>query len=110
MEDMNLKSKIKLLRHNADWLGLRQVFESQTFRTIRDSHPIENFTSVSEGIMIEVLLNGQFAYAATSNMSEFSATHLAPAASVLSTLFVQCVNHSPGASVNRKFLLTDIAF
>ena len=69
MEDMNLKSKIKLLRHNADWLGLRKVSESQTFRTIRDSRPIENFTSVSEGVMVEVLLNGQFAYAATSNMS-----------------------------------------
>ena len=36
---------------------------------IRDGHPQANSTGISHGIMVEVLKNGQFAYAASSDMS-----------------------------------------
>ena len=69
MESINLKSMIKNLRVDAEWFGLRKVYESDTYRVIRDGNPQANSMSVSHGIMVEVLKNGQFAYAASSDMS-----------------------------------------
>ena len=69
MEKMNLKSIFKNLKSNADWFGVRKVFESNTYRMIRDGNPQANSTGISHGIMVEVLKNGQFAYAASSDMS-----------------------------------------
>ena len=66
---MNLKSIFKNLKSNADWFGIRKVFESNTYRMIRDGNPQANSTGISHGIMVEVLKNGQFAYAASSDMS-----------------------------------------
>ena len=66
---MNLKSIFKNLKSNADWFGVRKVFESNTYRMIRDGNPQANSTGISHGIMVEVLKNGQFAYAASSDMS-----------------------------------------
>ena len=69
MEKINLKSIAKNLNVNAEWFGLRKVYESDTYRVIRDGNPQANSMDVSHGIMVEVLKNGQFAYAASSNMS-----------------------------------------
>ena len=69
MEKMNLKSIFKNLKSNADWFGVRKVFESNTYRMIRDGNPQANSTGISHGIMVEVLKKGQFAYAASSDMS-----------------------------------------
>ena len=69
MDNTNLKSIIKNLRVNADWFGIRKVYESNTYRMIRDGNPQANSTGISHGIMVEVLKNGQFAYAASSDMS-----------------------------------------
>ena len=69
MESINLKSMIKNLIVDAEWFGLRKVYESDTYRVIRDGNPQANSMSVSHGIMVEVLKNGEFAYAASSDMS-----------------------------------------
>ncbi len=69
MEKINLKSIFNQLNVNADWFGIRKVYESNTYRMIRDGNPQANSTGVSHGIMVEVLKNGQFAYAASSDMS-----------------------------------------
>ena len=69
MEKINLKSIYNALNVNAEWFGIRKVIESNTYRMIRDGNPQANSTGISHGIMVEVLKNGQFAYAASSDMS-----------------------------------------
>ena len=67
-----LKSIFNQLKVNAEWFGVRKVRESNTYRMIRDGNPQANSTGISHGIMVEVLKNGQFAYAASSDMSTAS--------------------------------------
>ena len=55
MENTNLKSIFKQLNVNADWFSIRKVYESNTYRMIRDGHPQANSTGISHGIMVEVL-------------------------------------------------------
>src|SRR6476646_6166645 len=50
-----------------DWIGLREVREATTERYVRDSRPQSNDTSITHGVMVEVLTQGQFGYAATGN-------------------------------------------
>jgi predicted Zn-dependent protease len=69
MEKINLKSIFNQLKVTAEWFGIRKVYESNTYRMIRDGNPQANSTGISHGIMVEVLKNGQFAYAASSDMS-----------------------------------------
>ena len=69
MEKINLKSILNQLKVNAEWFGIRKVYESNTYRMIRDGNPQANSRGISHGIMVEVLKNGQFAYAASSDMS-----------------------------------------
>ena len=69
MKNINLKSIFKKLNVNADWFSVRKVYESNSYRMIRDGNPQANSKGISHGIMVEVLKNGQFAYAATSDMS-----------------------------------------
>ena len=51
---------------DCDWAGFREVREKSTIRYIRDGKPEANDTSISHGVMVEVLVQGQFGYAATS--------------------------------------------
>ena len=69
MNNINLKSIINNLRVDAEWFGLRKVYESNTYRIIRDGNPQANSMDSSHGIMVEVLKDGQFAYAASTDMS-----------------------------------------
>jgi predicted Zn-dependent protease len=48
-----------------EWIGLREVKEVTTERSIRDGKPQTNDSHESHGVMIEVLVNGQFGYSAT---------------------------------------------
>ncbi len=50
----------------ADWIGMREVHEKATHRMVRDGNPYINETTVSHGVMVEVLAQGQFGYAATT--------------------------------------------
>ncbi len=54
---------------SSTWVGLREVREKTTVRYIRDQKPQSNDSSESHGLMIEVLHRGQFAYAATSQLT-----------------------------------------
>lgn len=65
---MNLKRLLDQLDINADWVGLRYVEESTRYHQVRDGHPQSNHRDRSAGIMVEVLVNGQFAYYATSQL------------------------------------------
>ena len=85
MENINLKSIIQNLKVDAEWFALRKVCESDTYRVIRDGNPQANSTSESHGIMVEVLKDGQFAYAASSDMSLSSIQEALNKAVILAT-------------------------
>jgi predicted Zn-dependent protease len=50
----------------ADWVGLRQVTETTTIRSFRDGKPQVNGRSQTKGVMVEVLVQGNFGYSATN--------------------------------------------
>lgn len=52
----------------ATWVGPRGTQETQMARSLRDGHPEQNGTTISQGIMVEVLVRGQMGYAATQNL------------------------------------------
>ena len=52
---MNLNKLLDSINVDADWIGLREVKETATYRVIRDNNPAENHRNESHGIMIEVL-------------------------------------------------------
>ena len=52
----------------AEWIGLREVKEITTTRYVRDRKPQSNGRSLSHGVMIEVLTDGQFGYASTNHL------------------------------------------
>ena len=51
-----------------EWAGFREVREVTTLRYARDGKPEANDTTVSHGVMAEVLVDGHFGYAATSKL------------------------------------------
>lgn len=52
----------------AEWIGIREVKEINTTRYVRDRLPQSNSRSLSHGVMIEVLVDGQFGYASTNHL------------------------------------------
>ncbi|RLA61736.1 MAG: TldD/PmbA family protein [Epsilonproteobacteria bacterium] len=64
-----LNKLLKNLGHGADWIGLREVEESNTSVYIRNGKPEANNQYLDHGIMVEVLVDGNFGYAATDDLS-----------------------------------------
>lgn len=64
----DLQKSLNSLDLSADWIGLRQVSETTTTRYFRDGKPQNNGRSQTKGVMVEVLANGQFGYAATNRL------------------------------------------
>ena len=65
-----LKNLLNAVDIRADWIGLREVDERTTVRFIRDDHPQTNARTKTHGIMIEVLVDGQFGYVGTNDISK----------------------------------------
>jgi predicted Zn-dependent protease len=63
-----LSKAIAQLTLPADWIGLRAVKETATYRNVRDGDPQNNGKSLDQGIMVEVLVNGQIGYGATNSL------------------------------------------
>jgi len=59
---LNLKEKLKKINIKADWIGLREVREKNTYRVVRDMKPQANQASETHGVMVEILFDGQFGY------------------------------------------------
>ena len=70
MENLDLKKILSKINVKADWIGLREVNEETTYRVIRDSNPESDSTFVDHGVMVEVLVNGQFGYYGTHMLNE----------------------------------------
>jgi predicted Zn-dependent protease len=68
----DLSKAIAALTIPADWVGLRAVRETVGYRDVRDGHPQGNGKSLSHGVMVEVLANGQIGYAATNSLKQSS--------------------------------------
>jgi predicted Zn-dependent protease len=66
----NLNSLLNDLKGMADWMSLRHVKEKTTWREVRDEK-IDSNNSIfwDQGIMVEVLVNGHFGYAGTSDIT-----------------------------------------
>ena len=67
---LDLHRSLKTMKNDVDWVSLRLVTEKTTMRSIRDEKPDRNHISFDHGIMIEVLVNGHFGYAGTSDLSD----------------------------------------
>ena len=77
---MELSKVLDGLDISADWVGLRSVREVTTTRSMRDGLPQTNRKSLTEGVMVEVLAQGQIGYAATNDLAEASLRRAAEAA------------------------------
>ena len=67
--DIDIKQLLSAVDVPAQWVGLREVYEAHTPRMIRDGVPVANGRAFTHGIMVEVLVNGQFGYYGTPNMT-----------------------------------------
>ena len=68
--EISIKSLLDAVTVPADWVGLREVYESNTPRMIRDGVPVSNGHYSTHGAMVEVLVNGQFGYFGTPDLSQ----------------------------------------
>jgi predicted Zn-dependent protease len=57
------------LEIQADWIGLRWVKETEHSRYMRDGFPRSNGHTVNQGLMVEVIVNGQMGYGATNALT-----------------------------------------
>lgn len=62
-------SALNAVSQEADWLGLRFACETHHHRSARNGHMESNQILQTRGVMIEALVEGQIAYAATSDLS-----------------------------------------
>jgi predicted Zn-dependent protease len=63
-----LQRAIANLKVPAEWIGLRLVKETMSYRSVRDGLPQNNGKSLSQGVMVEVMVNGQIGYGATNSL------------------------------------------
>ena len=68
--DTNLNDMLSAVNVPADWVGIREVYEAHTPRMIRDGVPVENGHYSTHGIMVEILVDGQFGYYGTPDISK----------------------------------------
>lgn len=61
---------LSLIRTTGDWVGLRYIREVTHQRSYRNEKPELNSIFHDEGVMIEVLCQGHFGYAGTSDLSD----------------------------------------
>ncbi len=54
---------------SAEWAAIRYSSETTTHRAVRNDKPESNESSLDEGAMCEVLVDGHFGYAATADLS-----------------------------------------
>ena len=66
----NLTQRLNNLHHKADWIGIREVKETIKYCKARNGKFEQNTTTVDHGLMVEVLVEGQFAYCGTDNLSD----------------------------------------
>ena len=76
----NLNKILNEINIKADWIGIREVREKTTYRSVRDGNPKANDRHLTHGILIEVLYNGQFGYYGTNKFDSKSIQNAANSA------------------------------
>lgn len=69
MPNFDPQPALAYARTIAQWAGLRYSREITQSRAVRNDAPEKNVTSLEEGAMCEVLVDGHFGYAATADLS-----------------------------------------
>ena len=69
MPNFDPQSALRHAHQAAPWAGLRYSRESTQARAVRNDAPDKNETTLEEGAMCEVLIDGHFGYAATADLS-----------------------------------------
>jgi len=68
--EINLQKLLSAVDVTAEWVGLREVYEAHTPRMIRDGVPVANSRTSTHGLMVEVLVDGQFGYFGTPDLTQ----------------------------------------
>lgn len=66
---IDLENFLSTINLDVDWIGLRHVTETTNIHSVRDNQPQSNGRNSIQGIMVEVLVNGQFGYSATNHIT-----------------------------------------
>ena len=90
---MDLNVILQEIDVQADWIGLREVKETATVRAVRDGHPQANMAETTQGLMVEVLADGQFSYFGTNSMDMSSVQHAAELAVKQVIIFQELVGN-----------------
>ena len=78
--NFDLQKTLENLNLSAEWVGLRQVKETAFTRYMRDGKPQSNGRNCTQGVMVEVMVNGQLGYCATNRLEQASIQAAAEAA------------------------------
>ena len=97
-----LRQTLDSIDLSADWIGLRVVKEISTQRSARDGLPTTNHRSTSQGAMVEVLAQGQLAYAATNSLTPASLRKAAEQAYRQAIVASEWAIHSLSVSARPK--------
>lgn len=83
-QEISLVQALKRLHGLGDFVGLRRVSETTHLRRARDGRPENNHVFFDRGLMVEVVIDGHMAYAATSDLSMSGVERAAQQAAALS--------------------------
>lgn len=72
MNKFDLQQTLNNLNISADWIGLRHITENTITRIFRDGNPESNSRKSTQGVMVEVMVNGQLGYCATNRLNQAS--------------------------------------
>ncbi len=67
--DITFDAALQEASQHAEWAAVRHVREATTLRAVRNALPVRNDSALDEGVMCEVLVDGQIGYAATADSS-----------------------------------------
>lgn len=64
-----IESAFQKIKNEADWVHLRLVSEKTTYRIFKNDKPENQSSTFDDGLMVEVLVDGHFGYAGTSDLT-----------------------------------------
>ncbi|MFP5519835.1 MAG: TldD/PmbA family protein [Bdellovibrionia bacterium] len=67
---LDLEKSLNLIKNHGDWVAIKKIKETTHYRGIIDEKPQVNQATLDEGVQVEVLVDGHFGYAGTTDLSE----------------------------------------
>jgi predicted Zn-dependent protease len=69
MTHFNFEKTLSSFKNQVDWVGLRFYREKANELVVRNENPENNQTTLDQGIMVEVMVDGHLGYAGTSDLT-----------------------------------------